>query len=243
MLWLEILFKNKISKDCVSIVAKYLDKNDFEFVRAACDRQYVPDIQFYHGHTLKTEPKIYVFLYQRKYNLLRDLQSIRASGMLIGDRKFAIISHMVEHEDIKCIDFIYSYKCETMFSDYDRYKTSMIKSILSYTNKFKLLSYFVKLYPFDGEIYKYSLHIQVTKYIYNICNSLHIPIPDSIYMFWLQHVASLDQPFIDFVTDYIIPLFEFYYICNIIPVYNTKIISAHNQSSLDILYAWLDNKK
>lgn len=46
---LEKLLKNKISKDCIGVVSSYLHENDLEFVKAALDWKYKPNIKFKRG--------------------------------------------------------------------------------------------------------------------------------------------------------------------------------------------------
>lgn len=43
---LEKLLRNKISRDCIGVVSSYLHENDLEFVKAAFDKKYIPNITY-----------------------------------------------------------------------------------------------------------------------------------------------------------------------------------------------------
>lgn len=116
---LEKLLRNKISRDCIGVVSSYLHENDLEFVKAAFDKKYIPNIKY--KRDLDTE-----------YEVLCEIDWICASEKQYLLRRYTYC--VSSNNYMKVLHRIYKYlnnmdKLELFKNDY---ADSTIKNILDY---------------------------------------------------------------------------------------------------------------
>lgn len=106
---LEELLRNKIGKDCVSVVRSYLHENDLEFIKAAFYPYYKPDIKF---SIFRSDNNNFYYLRQlfkntKEYEILENLRWYRA-GVRYKDYESieSMINSLVKKNYTKCIMYI-----------------------------------------------------------------------------------------------------------------------------------------
>lgn len=176
---LDKLLRNKIGKDCVSVVREYLHANDYEFVKVAFYAEYEPNIEFSILRTYETA------FHQREsvvdaseYEILENLGWYRAkysrSKGIDYESIELIIDVLVNKNYQKCIMFILQHF---------PIDSKKIIDVVIMQDKLNLLKSIIKEFPHSAVWIKFgeALGASSNSIIDYLHFELKIPLPKDIY--------------------------------------------------------------
>lgn len=173
---MEVLLKNKLSRDCIGIIKSYLHENDLEFVKAALDDKYVPNIIF----------KKFNF---NEYEVLCEIDW----KLALGQKDLSHYTYYVSiHNYMKVFHKIYKYlntkeKIDLFKDNGEDIRKNTLQTILDY------------MYEYDKDIiidmkrslYEFGLYYMSDYMLYYLFDTLQIPI-DTEYIYYYEKVITED---------------------------------------------------
>jgi len=224
---LEELLKDKIGKDCVSVVKLYLSDGDLEFVKAAVDKNYVPKLQLKCFNSLSDFGYICDLVERIDDNeFLSELQNLKSLDIDINKFEsiniFRCIYDVVELNKIRSVNYLFK-----IFNNEN--KKILILMLIRFNHneliekllgKETLKSFIERNVIKIRNVYQLAFKSKENHILDEIYHKYQIPLKShKAYIDVIEGQFIFDYNFLEIYTSHIISKFEWLYANKIFPNY------------------------